>query len=343
MYVGIDAHKKYCKSIVMDKKGAKKQTAVFDTTLDGMRGFSQSLDAKAKIVVEASTSGLYVYDYFHGQGFDVVMAHPQQVKAIANAKIKTDDISAEILAHLLRTDLIPEAYVPPLEIRELRDIVRHRVALVRVQTSIKNRIHAILTREGIRHGFSDLFGRAGRSFLESVELKGQNRMVVDNFLVVLDTLESRIAEVSRCIDREARAKKSKEVEALTTKIKGLGLYSSLLITAEIGDIRRFSHYKKLCSWVGLIPSTHSSGGVTYHGKITKRGNKLMRWSLIQATWRIIRFDNTLRQNYTRLEKRIGKQKAIVATARKLVKRIYFILQEVHENQAYGLSGKIAPY
>jgi len=343
MYVGIDAHKKYCKSMVMDKKGVKKQKAVFNTTLDGMNSFSQTLDSNAKIVVEASTSGLYVYDYFHEKGFDVIMAHPYQVKAIANAKIKTDDISAEILAHLLRTDLIPEAYVPPLEIRKLRDIVRHRVALTRVQTSIKNRIHAILTKEGVRHGFSDLFGIAGRSFLESVELKEQDRMAVDNFLMILDTLNPRINEISRCIEREAKQKKCKEVEALTTNIKGLGLYTSLLITAEIGDIQRFSHYKKLCSWVGLIPSTHSSGGVTHHGKITKRGNKLMRWSLIQATWRIIRFDDALRDNYIRLQKRIGKQKAIVATARKLVKRIYFILQEVHENQTYELSGKLAPY
>ncbi len=344
MYVGIDAHKKYCTCVIMDEKGNKIQETTIDTTNEALEKFSRQLPQHAKVVVEASTSGVYVYDHFHTQGFEVIMAHPQKVKAIAHAKIKTDRISAEILAHLLRTDLIPEAYVPPHDIRELRDLVRHRVALARMQASIKNKIHALLTKEGIRQGFTDLFGRDGRAFLKKVQLNTRTRMAVDNYLTVIDIIGQKIREVQKLIDTAAEQEKPLEIQALTTRFKGIGVYTALLIVAEIGDIRRFPHYKKLCSWVGLIPSTSSSGGHTYHGKITKQGNTLVRWSMIQAAWRVIRHDPELKEHYNRLKKRIGSQKAIVATARKLTKNIYFVLQEVStpsQHQNYD-TGHITP-
>jgi len=292
--------------------------------------FAESLDKESKVVLEASTSGLRVYEHLESKDVDVCMAHPLKVKAIADAKIKTDKIDSEVLAHLLRSDLIPFAYVPPAEIRDLRDIVRHRAALVRVRTSIKNRIHAILTREGVHHSFSDLFGKAGTEFLRSIELKEQNGMAVDNFLAIRESIESRIDEVSKIIDEKAEKERG---VAVLAEIKGLGRYTSLLALAEIGNVSRFPTYKKLSSWVGLIPSTSSSGGITRHGKITKRGNKLLRWSLIQAAWRVIRYDDKLRAYYTRLAKRRGSSVAIVATARKLLKRIYFLL---NENQVYAV-------
>jgi len=334
MYVGMDVHKRFCYATMIDEEGNKIGEKKFPTIDEALDAFAESID-DARVVVEASTTGLRVYEHLDEMGVDMCMAHPLKVRAIADAKVKTDRIDSEVLAHLLRANLIPEAYVPPREIRDLRDLVRHRTALVRVQTSIKNRIHAILTREGIHHNFSDLFGKAGTEFLKKVELRRQNRMAVDNFLMVLDTLKSRIKDVSEHVDKEAREKKNEDVESLTAEIKGLGVYTALLAVAEIGDVTRFPTYKKLSSYVGLIPSTSSSGGVTRHGKITKRGNKLLRWALIQAAWRVIRYDEKLRGYYARIAKKRGKNAAIVATARKLLKRIYFILQE---NQAYGVQG-----
>jgi len=332
-YIGLDAHKKFCYATTMDKEGNKLGERRFPTTDEFLDAFAESLDDESRVVLEASTSGLRVYERLESKGVDVSMAHPLKLKAIADAKIKTDKIDSEVLAHLFRSDFIPFAYVPPAEVRDLRDLVRHRAALVRVRTSIKNRIHAILTREGIHHGFSDLFGKAGTKLLKSVELKEQNRIAVDNFLSIRDVLESKIDEVSELIDE--KADKERGVTVLS-EIKGLGKYTSLLALAEIGDVSRFPTYKKLSSWVGLIPSTKSSGGVTRHGKITKRGNKILRWSLVQAAWRVIRYDDKLRAYYTRLAKRRGSNVAIVATARKLLKRIYFLL---HENQVYTVGAQ----
>lgn len=331
-YIGMDVHKKFCYVTIMDQEGNKICERRFPTTDEELSAFAEDI-GDAKVVVEASTTGLRVYEHLDELGVNICMAHPLKVKAIADAKVKTDRIDSEVLTHLLRANLIPEAYVPPREIRDLRDLVRHRAALTRVQTSIKNRIHSILTREGVQYNFSDLFGKGGTKFLKTVKLKEQNRMAVNNFLTILDTLRSRIDEVSEQIDKEAGDNKG--AEFLANEIKGLGRYTSLLVATEIGDVTRFSVYKKLSSYAGLIPSTSSSGGVTRHGKITKRGNKLLRWALIQAAWRVIRYDEKLRWYYQRIAKKRGKNVAIVATARKLLKKIYFTLQR---NQAYGVQG-----
>jgi len=268
------------------------------------------------------------------------MAHPKKIKAIAEAKVKTDKISAETLAHLLRANLIPEAYVPPLEVRDLRGLVRHRTALVRTQTSLKNRIHSILTVEGIQYSFSDLFGKAGRLLMKTVELRTYNRMALDNYLAVTDYLQQQIDGVTAAVNKEAKNRKDKDAVRLAAEIKGLGIYTSLLVVVEIGDINRFPHYKKLSSYSGLVPSTSSSGGKTRHGKITKQGNKLLRWALIQAAWRVIKYDDKLRAYYDRIAKKKGSRKAIVATARKLLKKIYFKLKDIqNKDHTYASKGK----
>ena len=282
MYVGLDAHKKFCYATSMDKSGNIIGRGRFPTTNVCLDKFMETIGSSAKVVVEASTSGLRVYDYLDANDADIVMAHPLKLKAIASAKVKTDKIDSEVLANLLRADFIPEAYVPSREIRDLRGLVRHRTAVVKMQTSAKNRIQSILTLEGVDHSFSDLFGKGGREFLETVELRKYNRAAVNNYLDVLDTIELKIKEVSELIDLEVDNDENSDAKTLAAEIKGLGTYTALLCTTEIGGINRFPHYKKLSAYAGLTPSTSSSGGVTTHGKITKQGNKLLRWALVQA-------------------------------------------------------------
>jgi len=341
VYVGLDAHKKFCYATLMNKSGNIMDRNKFPTTNGCLDKFMEKIGSGAKVVVEASTSGLRVYDYLDANDADIIMAHPLKVKAIASAKVKTDKIDSEVLANLLRTDFIPEAYVPSREIRDLRGLVRHRTALVKMRTSAKNRIQSILTLEGVDHNFSDLFGKAGRNLLETVELRKYNRVAVDNYLTTLDAIDLKIREVTDIVDREVDNDENSDAKILAAKIKGLGTYTALLCTTEIGDINRFPHYKKLSSYAGLIPSTSSSGGVTRHGKITKQGNKLLRWALVQAAWRVIRYDGNLRDFYNRLAKKKGSSNAITATARKLLKKIYYILLDIQNNnitQVYESQG-----
>ena len=340
VYVGLDAHKKFCYATSMDKSGNIIGRDRFPTTDVCLDKFMETIGSSAKVVVEASTSGLRVYDYLDANDADVVMAHPLKLKAIASAKVKTDKIDSEVLANLLRADFIPEAYVPLREIRDLRGLVRHRTAVVKMQTSAKNRIHSILTLEGIDYSFSDLFGKGGRKMLETVELRKYNRVAVNNYLDILDNMGLKIKEVSGLIDEEVDNAENSDAKLLASEIKGFGKYTALLCTAEIGDVNRFPHYKKLSSYAGLVPSTSSSGGKTQHGKITKQGAKLLRWALVQAAWRVIKYDDNLRDFYNRMKKKKGSSKAITATARKLLKKIYYKLTNIQNDNPDVIANQV---
>lgn len=333
LYVGMDVSKKTCYVTVKDEKGRTMQTTKFLNTIEELDNFIENLEGRTQFVMEASYTWEHLYDRIEEKGFKVCLANPVKTKAIAETRIKTDKIDSEILADLLRADLVSKVYVPNKEIRELRSIVRHRACLVKIRTQIKNRMHAILAKEGIQQDFSDLFGKSGISFLKGLNLKESHRFAMNNYLGVLETLNGKIVETSEYI--KELAENDEQVQLLTT-IPGIGIYSAMLIISEIGEIERFANEKKLCSYAGLVPSTHKSGNVEYHGHITKQGSTWIRWVLIQAAHIAVRENNFLQRFYKKIEKRKGGKIAIIATARKMLEVIYFMLKE---NQPFHADGK----
>jgi len=154
-------------------------------------------------------------------------------------------------------------------------------------------------------------------------------------LRILSSIENEIKE----IDREIRQKcMENEGTMLLTTIPGIGYFSALLIYAEIGDIKRFPNSKKLCSYAGLVPLVKQSGNKITTGKITKEGNRLLRWVLVQCAFVAVRNDDRFRNFYERVKQRKGPQKAVVATARKLLTVVYAIMRDkkpyISYNQAY---------
>jgi len=321
-FVGLDIHKKFTHAVVIDEQGNKILEERFDSSIQGLHKFLRKINKEASIVMEACYMWQHIYDYLEDGGYKVKLAHPLKTRAIAEARIKTDSIDAEILAQLLRANLLPESYVPPRYVRTEREITRHRASLVRMRTRVKNKIHAILSKHGIRHGFSDLFGRSGIEFLRNLDLPMESRFQLNHYLTILRLLDYKIKETSYQIERLVKDNPSAR---LLTTIPGISYYSALLIISEIGDIRRFQSSKKLCSYAGLIPSTYQSGNTLRHGKITKQGSKWLRWILIQSTNVAIRFNERLSKFYTRIARKKGHNIAIVATARKLLSYIYVML------------------
>jgi len=154
-------------------------------------------------MIDDSTSGIFAYEYLDERRIEVHLAHPTLVKPFAKKHVKTDKVDSEVLAQLLRMDYLPESYVPEGEIRDLRTIVRHRASLVRLRTSIKNRVHALLTREGIElPKLSDIFGKRGTEFLKGVKLQQQRRTVLDDYLRVLEVLNCVIKEVEETLEEK---------------------------------------------------------------------------------------------------------------------------------------------
>jgi transposase len=245
-----------------------------------------------------------------------------KTKAIASAKIKSDKVDARILAHLLRSNLIAESYVPEKPLREIRALVRHRVAIVKIRTMVKNQVHAIIDKHGFSCEYSDMFGKRGMEWLRNLQLTSLDRLILDNHLAHLESLNQQTERVDEKI--HSKACEDEDVKLLLS-LTGVDVYTALLIRSEIGNINRFPDYKKLVSWAGLAPSLHQSGNVEYHGHITKQGSRMLRWIMVEAARVAVTHDERMRSFHDRVKHRRGDQKAIIAVANKMLKITWFML------------------
>jgi transposase len=338
-YVGVDVGKKKCRAAIMSAEGKIVKEFDFCNNRKEIAGLASMLTMEDQVVMESTGPyWLDIYNQLDELHIPVVLANPLKTKAIASARIKSDKVDARILAHLLRTNLIPECYVPSKEMREIRSLVRHRLSIVKLRTMVKNKVHALIDRNGLKHEFSDLFGKAGMEWLKSVELSGLDRLMLDNYLMHIENLELQIERVDGEIT--SRASFDGDVRLLLS-LKGINVYGALLIKSEIGSIGRFSDYKKLVSWAGLAPSLHQSGDVEYHGNITKQGSTMLRWMMVESARVATVYDPRLKAFYERVAKRRGDQKAVVAVANKMLKIIWFMLtrKEPYESVDEGKYAK----
>ncbi|RLF43102.1 MAG: IS110 family transposase [Thermoplasmata archaeon] len=334
-YIGIDVHKKMCNACIKDRDGDIQKELKFLNKSTGIDKLLEVIDGReAKAVIESTGNmWLRLYLSLEEAGVGVVLANPKKTKAIAEARLKNDKVDARTLADLVRTNLIAPCYVPPEPIRELRNLVRHRINLSRDMTRVKNRIHAILDKYELEFKGTDMFGEVGMKWLKSIvsKLSEVDQLIVDAELRHIGALKQLIEEV------EARiAKESMESEGvkLLMGIPGVDYYTALLFTSEIGDYSRFSSANKLISWLGLAPRVHQSGDTSYNGRITKEGSPRVRWALVQAARSAVRWDDHFRTEYQRIQKRRGDGKAIVAIAREIAVAMYHML---NRGEAYRFS------
>ena len=327
-YLSVDYHKKYSQVTVMDEKGEILKEGRIDNGLESVSEVFEGLEGPTTAVMEATRNWSLMYDRLEQFADEVKLAHPMKVKAIASAKIKTDKIDSRVLAHLLRSDLIPAAHVPNKDMRIVRGVLRQRLFFVRIRTMVKNRIHTLVDRypeiERCQGMETDIFGKSGMTWLLSIELPPASRRLLDAELELLETLNDKIKASDKWV--KELGKDNEDVSLLQT-IPGIGKFFSVLLWAEIDGIERFANAKKLASYAGLVPSVHSSGGKTYHGRITKTGNKWIRWALVEAVHPAIRKDYWLRCQYEKRKRRNGTNKAKVAMARKHLSIIYRVLSE----------------
>jgi transposase len=332
MFVGMDLHKNYLQIAVMDEKGKVLQNSKIDNDLKKVGTFFDKIkNDKTQVVMESSAVWYNIYQYLSEEKhLDVVLSNPIKTRAIASAKIKTDKLDATKLADLLRGGYIAECYVPDRRTMDLRELVRHRAALVRMRTKLKNKVHGILLMKGIT------IADAPYPFTQKYndKLKELNDYRINGYLRVIESLDLEIKDVS---DKILQLAKNDEMAKLLMTIPGVGYYSALLIVSEIGDINRFPDSYHLCSYAGLVPSTHSSGGTTYNGRITKTGSKHLRWIVQECVYVHIRTakDSNITRFYTKLAKKKSKSKAAVAAASKLLKVVYWVMKEKREYRNYS--------
>lgn len=324
--IGMDIGKKFswCQAISSSTKEVLKDQRLTNRKEDFL-SYLSGLPGPIRLVMEATGNWQHLYECWDELGVEEIqLAHPFKTKAIASARIKTDKIDSGILAHLGMADLVPQAYIPPRAVRDLREILRHRAFLVALQTKVKNRIHSYLWKLGITSEETDLFGKRGLVWLRTLDPREPYKSLIAQDLKVLEVLKEEIKEVTITIEK--RAEKDPRVE-LILPIRGIGRYSALLILAEIGEIQRFPHYKNLVAFAGLCPSTFQSGMVCYHGRITKQGSKWLRWILIEASQKYGKAPGRLGELFRRIEKKKGSKTARVAVARQILVAIYHCLKK----------------
>lgn len=270
--VGIDLHRKRSHVAVFSDDGGQLLSRRIDNDPATFLALLEEIDGESRVALEATYGWEWLAELLEEAGYELHLAHPLRTRAIAAARVKTDAVDARTLAHVLRADLLPEAYVAPRDLRDLRDLLRHRVALTQ-RSALKNRVHALLAKHGVQHGYADLFGTGGSEFLAALELREPPRRRLESSLSLIRDFDREIDAATGEID--ALAKHDDRVEVLC-QLRGVGRYTAMLVIAEVGDVSRSSSARKLCAWAGLTPTIRSSDGKARLGHITKQGSRPLR-------------------------------------------------------------------
>ena len=314
-YYGLDIHKLSITYTCMDSDGQILRRGRVPNTWEDIPEIVAPSNGKAWVTLEATRAWSFVYDTLEPTGVRIFLAHARRVKAIASARVKTDSVDSETLAHLLRTGLLPISYAPPPPVRRWREMLRTRHALVRMRTTFYCRIQIPLATEGLLCPASDIFGRRGRRWLEAQELSPVHRQLVDLLTRQADALKKEITFLE---DNLREALEDHPALARLLTVPGFGFLTAATFLAEVGDIARFPRARNVAAYLGLAPRVHASGGRVRMVRLTKEGPPLVRSYLVQASYNAIRQPGICQDLYGRVYTRSGSQAARVAVARKLV-------------------------
>jgi transposase len=324
VYVGIDLHRKRSHVAVVDEHGDELLSRRLVNDRERFRELLCELGEQAEFALEATYGWEWLAELLEHEGRELHLAHPLRTKAIASARVKTDAVDARTLAQLLRADLLPEAYIAPRDLRDLRDLLRQRFVLTQMRTALKNRVHALIARQGVQHGHAKLLGPGGRAFLAELDLRPEPRQRLDVLLRLIGDFDREIDALAADIDQ--RAKDDERVKVLC-QIRGIGRYLGMLIVAEIGDIERFPSARHLCAWAGLTPTVRSSDAKARLGHISRLGSGALRWALVEAAQKNTQGDGPLAETFERIADRRGRQIAKVAVARKILTLCFYGLRD----------------
>jgi transposase len=276
-----------------------------------------------RVGMEATGHGRWFERLLAELGFELWIGDPAKIKAKRVRKQKTDRLDAELLLQLLLEDRFPRVWVPSPENRDLRQLLWHRHRLVQMRTRIMNQLQAVAMNEGVRRKKA-LWNKSGRAQLESLSLAPWAARRRHDLLELLDRLNPTIEELSATVEQEA--KQRPEVLRLMTH-PGVGPITALAFVLIIDSAERFACGKQIASYVGLIPCEDSSSDRRRLGHITKQGNSMLRFLLVEAAQAAVRRDPDWRRRYIHLAMRRDKRIAKVAMARKLAVGLYWMMRK----------------
>jgi len=330
--VGMDLHRRRSVIVRMTEDGRKLETVRITNGPAALRAVLVRAGKNPKVVIEATYGWYWAVDVLEAAGAEVHLAHPLGVKAFSYRRVKNDERDAADLADLLRMGRLPEAWIAPPEIRELREITRYRHKLVKARTSVKDQVHGVLAKLGIPVTHSDIFGVHGQAWLDELKVPQPYAGKVASLRQLAGELSAEITLLDTVLGDLLAGH---EGYAAIQQLPGIGPVLAAVIVAEIGDIRRFPGPGQLASWAGLTPRHFESDTKVIRGHITKQGSRMLRWAVTEAIQRQPAGTRP-RQVKDAIIARRGKEAkniAKVAAARELLTLVFYGMRDGHLRRA----------
>ena len=322
-YIGFDIHKEYA---LVGGQNAQQEWVMAPRRI-GMEKLREWAAANLRkgdaAVIETTTNVWDVYDIVEPLVSYAVVAHAGGVRQIAEARVKTDKKDIECLIRLLIADIVPEVWVPPVEVRELRGMISYRNRLVKMGTMIRNRLQSLIHRHNLilpKGGLTDA------AWWEAQKMSALEKIQIRQELAMLAEMDKHKGEVDAELARQSLGQRWGPLAVRLLQLPGFGVILAMIVLAAIGDITRFESSKKLVGYSGLGAGVHDSGKEHIEKRITKSGRKELRWALVEAAWCAIRISPYWKEQYELYLKRMRKpNQAIVVIARKLLVAVWHVL------------------
>lgn len=315
-FIGVDLHKN-CFTACFYENQKKKETKEY--AMAKMKDFIKELRKDDRVAVEATTNTRFFVNQVKDSVKEVKVINPHQFKVISDSVKKTDKEDAEQIAFFLSKGMIPEVKLKEKKYIELESLSNTRDKLVKLRTSLKNKIHNILNAQGIITKRESL---NSEKQLKKVLEYSVSEVAKIEIEVILDQVRNLERGIKRLEEKMVEEGKKLEGYKNLKSIKGIGEKSAVILLSSIGEIKNFESEKKLSAYFGMVPKVSQSNTSSHYGKITKRGNKLARTTLVQCALVSIKYSEYLKRFYLKLKAKKGSGKAIIATARKLLGIVY---------------------
>jgi transposase len=333
--IAFDSHKRYTWMERMDAVTGKRACRRIEHAAGAIRAALEGSAPGTPVAIEATANWYWIIGEIEQAGLAPRLVHPRKAKLMMGLTNKTDRLDAHGLNRLQQNGTLPTVWIPPGPLRDLRELTRTRVVLVRQRTRLKNRLVAILAKHGLRIEAGDAFGKQGRAQWGPVaeQLPSQTNWVVERMLKLVDARNEQIREFEQRLE---------ELVEITTEMRwlmslpGVGVILAATIALEAGDVSRFGNRMQFASYAGTTPRVHASGGRVSYGPLRVDVNHSLKWAFAEAANSVAvnhtrRPERHVSRLYFRLRQRKGHQKAIGAVMRHLAESAYEVL---HRREAY---------
>ena len=330
-YLALDIHKHYSVVAGVSFEGQVVVEPVRTEHADLEGWLKKHIQPTDFVVIESTTNAWHIYDLLEPLAEKVLVANPIKVKQIAQARVKTDIRDTLILARLLAANMVPDIWVPPAHVRNLRYLLSQRRHLVGMHTATVNRMHSVAHRHHLNHPRGKRFNEKNTRWQQDNALSDSEQFQLELDMSTKEHLAEQAEKITKKLAKMSHRKPWAESMMYLMQLPGFGVITGMTVLAAIGEITRFETPKHLVSYSGLNSGLEQSGTKLRGKKITKEGRKDLRWAMVEVAQRAVKSDPLWMHRFNELQRRMHRNQAIVAIARRLLELVWYVLSR---KQAY---------